>query len=163
MRVMHEVRKREETYEIFKQITSDIEGLPPSLRLANRERHLLWYGPLLVNRMDEKNEHPARHTDSERSTTPRIVIGDETDPRPGGRSRQQRAGLLEEPTQVQVYVLTDLVLFAVPMKKSRRRETKPWRLLDDIGVVKLLGMRETPSDTGMPRTIAVTHRILMSN
>ncbi|THH28850.1 hypothetical protein EUX98_g5338 [Antrodiella citrinella] len=114
MRVMHEVRKREETYEMFKQITSDIEGLPSSLRLANRERHLLWHGPLLVTltRMDENNDPSTRHADSERRNTPRIVIGDETDPRPGGRSRQQRTGSLEEPTQVQMYVLTDLVLFA---------------------------------------------------
>ena len=47
VRVMREVRIREEEYDLVKDIMDRIEGLPPSVQLASRERRLLARGRLL--------------------------------------------------------------------------------------------------------------------
>ncbi|KAH8105272.1 hypothetical protein BXZ70DRAFT_514961 [Cristinia sonorae] len=138
MRVMEEVRAREEAYESFKRVTSEIEGLLPSFHLANRERRLLWKGPLVVNQVPD---------DSERLGTPQIVISPAPDRFSGQAQRTVSTGPVNEPRQAQTFILNDLILFAVPVKKSRRREGKPWRLLEGTGAAKLLGFRETRSES----------------
>ena len=136
MRVMNEVRRREEAYEAFKQITIDIEGLPTTLKLANRERHLLWQGQLEVS--DAANDPQDQDGPSRSSAmgglygTPKIVIA-HASPNPN----QHRP----EAHQTQIYILNDLILFTVPTKRSRRRDARPWKLVGEIGIAKLLGLR----------------------
>lgn len=140
MRVMHEVRRREEAYEAFKQITSDIEGLPATLKLANRERHLLWQGQLAVS--DAANDTQDQDGPSRSSEmgglygTPKIVIA------------HASPNLNQDPSeayQTRIYILNDLILFTVPTKRSRRRDARPWKLVGEIGIAKLLGLREETS------------------
>lgn len=47
IRVMNEVKRREEEYNLVKDISVSIKGLPSSIQLARRERRLLAKGPLL--------------------------------------------------------------------------------------------------------------------
>jgi hypothetical protein len=46
IRVMVEVRTREAEYQLIKQLSTSIRGLPSSVQLAGRERRLLLHGPL---------------------------------------------------------------------------------------------------------------------
>ncbi|TCD70366.1 hypothetical protein EIP91_003718 [Steccherinum ochraceum] len=150
MRVMDEVRKRENAYDFFKQTLSDIDGLPPSVRLANRERRLLWQGPLVVCVVEESCDAGEDVRTGTRRGTPKIVIEhfSEGGQRSVGKSTQQRT-LTEEPRQVQGYILNDLVLLATPAKPGRRREGRPWRLLENVGIAKLLGVNEISSATSV--------------
>ena len=47
LRVMEEVKAREEEYDFVKDLASRIDGLSSAVPLARRARRLLWYGALL--------------------------------------------------------------------------------------------------------------------
>lgn len=47
LRILHEVKSREEDYELVKSVISSVQGLPPQHQLARRERKLLAHGALL--------------------------------------------------------------------------------------------------------------------
>ncbi|KAI0660284.1 hypothetical protein C8Q70DRAFT_85619 [Cubamyces menziesii] len=46
VRVMEEVKRREDEYDFVKELSSRIDGLPTAPPLARRARRLLWYGSL---------------------------------------------------------------------------------------------------------------------
>ncbi|PSR74499.1 hypothetical protein PHLCEN_2v9796 [Hermanssonia centrifuga] len=66
--VMQEVKRREAEYEFVKELSSRIEGLPPSVQLAQRERRLLWHGELLSAAVKRGNNgHAAVHSERDPS------------------------------------------------------------------------------------------------
>ena len=139
--VMDEVRKREDAYESFKRIVADIEGIPSTLDLASRERHVLWQGPTTSSIVEEDDNYHPRELDH-RNGTPKIVIGHAS-------PREHTNAKHENSFRAQTFILSDLVLFAVPAAKSWRRESKAWVLWEEIGAAKLLGMRGVSSTSGM--------------
>lgn len=63
VRVLTEVKVREDEYDLIKRYLSRIQGLPSSAQLATRERRLLQQGILhLVNLTDSTADYPARIT-----------------------------------------------------------------------------------------------------
>ena len=60
VRVMREVKDREEEYKFVKTLLSNVRGLPRSINLANRERRLIAHGSLqriLIRKREKKIEH----------------------------------------------------------------------------------------------------------
>lgn len=55
IRVLNEVRVREDEYELIKSFSTRIQGLPSSFLLATRERRLLFRGPLHLVYADKDN------------------------------------------------------------------------------------------------------------
>jgi hypothetical protein len=56
--VLNEVKVREDEYDLIKSISVRIQGLPPSVQLATRERRLLFRGLLHLVNMDEVVHNP---------------------------------------------------------------------------------------------------------
>lgn len=54
--VLHEVKVREDEYDLIKSISVRIQGLPPSVQLATRERRLLHHGLLHLVSMDDNTK-----------------------------------------------------------------------------------------------------------
>ncbi|KAI0755830.1 Dbl homology domain-containing protein [Fomes fomentarius] len=61
VRVMDEVKAREDEYDFVKELASRIDGLSETAPLARRARRLLWYGTLLQTGMPPREE---AHADS---------------------------------------------------------------------------------------------------
>lgn len=110
IRVMSEVKLREDEYHSVKDIASRINNFPLSARLAKRERRLLTQGLL----------------DLDPSVSPSRILA-------------------------QVFVFTDLVIFAQPISRKRSKKAQEWQLVDRIGVVRVLAIAKdnTRRKTGM--------------
>lgn len=74
VRVLREVKEREEEYDLIKTISLSIEGLPSSINLARRERRLLARGPLYRVQVPDRPslEHPVQ--DRRRSRRSMILL-----------------------------------------------------------------------------------------
>lgn len=99
IRVMSEVKLREDEYHSVKDIASRINNFPLSARLAKRERRLLSQGLL----------------DLDLPVSSARVLA-------------------------QVFVFTDLVIFAQPISRKRSKKAQEWQLLDRIGIVRILAV-----------------------
>ena len=99
IRVMSEVKLREDEYHSVKDIASRINNFPLSVRLAKRERRLLSQGLL----------------DLDLPVSSARVLA-------------------------QVFVFTDLVIFAQPISRKRSKKAQEWQLLDRIGIVRILAV-----------------------
>ncbi|KAH9895851.1 hypothetical protein C8Q73DRAFT_454762 [Cubamyces lactineus] len=73
VRVMEEVKRREDEYDFVKELSSRIDGLPTAPPLARRARRLLWYGTL-ERSVAETSGRPD-HAAPTPSTTPRTGNG----------------------------------------------------------------------------------------
>ncbi|KIL55619.1 hypothetical protein M378DRAFT_90630 [Amanita muscaria Koide BX008] len=69
VRVMTEVKLREDEYDMMKELLSKIQGLPPGLSLATRERRLLCQGQLYLVR--ESHQVNASALDPGQATSPK--------------------------------------------------------------------------------------------
>lgn len=110
IRIMSEVKLREDEYDSVKDIASRIDNLPLSARLAKRERRLLTQGLLDLD--------PSQTTPIDFATSSTRILA-------------------------QVFVFTDLVIFAQPISRKRSKKAQEWRLLDRIGVVRILAITES--------------------
>lgn len=110
IRIMSEVKLREDEYDSVKDIASRIKNLPHFTRLAKRERRLLTQGLLDLD-------------PSEMLAPPEFAMSS--------------ARIL-----VQVFVFTDLVIFAQPTTRKRSKKAQEWQLLDHIGIVRILAIAE---------------------
>jgi hypothetical protein len=201
IRVLREVKAREDEYNLIKALSSSIEGLPSSINLARRERRLLARGPLyrinIPDRPTESRSHnrePSRRSvvllnaindwDVQRTERPvsagtsldsyycrSSAITSESngqslhsqasskDGPPSSASEEEisdssryhrRSSFLAMPPKtkskqllVDVFVFTDLVLFASPLhKRQGHGSVERWRLLDDIGTGRILSVSE---------------------
>ncbi|RDB22057.1 hypothetical protein Hypma_010962 [Hypsizygus marmoreus] len=62
IRVMTEVKAREDEYELIKKFSTCVQGLPSSVQLATRERRLLQQGTLLLVDVDDKKSESRPNT-----------------------------------------------------------------------------------------------------
>lgn len=49
---------------------------------------------------------------------------------------------------LQIFVFTDLILLATPISKCKSNERHDWCLLEKIGMARILGFREDPTESG---------------
>ncbi|KZV70929.1 hypothetical protein PENSPDRAFT_606685 [Peniophora sp. CONT] len=204
VRVMFEVRARENEYDLVNDILSQIEGLPASLGLASRERRLLARGRLLRQhygstgpdtaarpkshafgsalmraRMAEQQNRPFDDTLQTRShregssystdssvlspaspftatssslpdtpaTTDDFDVPDIHSPhddrytRPRSTLLHLRAQAPSKQSTLHVFAFTDLVLLCSTIRPVDAQSTQIWRLLDDIGISRVLGVK----------------------
>lgn len=203
VRVLREVKEREEEYDLIKGISNSIEGLPSSMNLARRERRLLARGPLyrvhlpdqtpseppvqdrrrsrrsilLLNAISDWDvqraeraatsgtssldsyysqnstttdgpREPSPHSQVSRNERPSSASEDEASDSSRYKKRSSFLGLPSNPKQtlVDVFVFTDLVLFATPLHKRQGRGAagvkERWRLLDQVGTGRILNVAE---------------------
>ena len=81
VRVMEEVKAREEEYDFVKDLATRIDGLSNTVPLARRARRLLWYGTLL-------------YSEPTPSGTPKAVARSPASPRSPNVLRSQRGNKL---------------------------------------------------------------------
>lgn len=137
VRVLYEVKSREDEYEFVKLISGRIEGLPPSAQLAQRERRLLAHGRLSRVHLDQSD-----------------VQSSLTHPPRDRRQREDSSDTSQIPlkpheTALHAFVFTDLLLFVSTFKGTRHdgsqrtaKDGELWKLLPDIGVSRLLSVSE---------------------
>ncbi|KAK7460497.1 Protein T2 [Stygiomarasmius scandens] len=168
IKVLNEVKEREEEYELIKSLTQRIDGLPLSTQLARRERRLLCQGPLLqVNKEkleshDEEPNKPSRTSVSKTSRMSRLV--DAINEWDVGRGRSGsvksnssastgvsfRSVETSSPPPssssmpLQVLVFSDLVVFVAARSRRENQEqgTERWALSPDIGICRVLDVAE---------------------
>lgn len=203
---MSEVKFREDEYDVVKDISTRIHGLPSSAQLARRERRLLAQGtfsrlhsaPHLLNlvsttdailsnrnsklmtavndwgvQRDRSGSVKSTSTttmsfrsydtisscssggrfDSHHVASPLNLQGM---PNPGYRMTTSSQGKLQQSpslkrppetiqsTAVNVFVFTDLVVFATPIARRESNKCQNWRLLEDIGIARILAVTEGP-------------------
>ncbi|EJD38351.1 hypothetical protein AURDEDRAFT_187753 [Auricularia subglabra TFB-10046 SS5] len=207
VRVMLEVRSREEEYERVKDLSTRISGLPHNFALARRERRLVAQGLLRRVQLSEQERavldgdepgleeplevplcmpilSPQYHT--MRSFSPSLsstdwlksprslatvrpdvrnsmasspsfassITSDQDDdsraPTPRGgplfSSRQPRSK--QKDALVYVFVFTDLVLLTTRMEARDDFETESFRLVDDVGMARVLGVTDHSGKLG---------------
>jgi hypothetical protein len=207
IRIMSEVKFREDEYDIVKDICTRIHGLPSSAQLARRERRLLAQGTLhrlqsahhLLNFVSPPDVVPDRNSrlitaindwgvqqdrsgsvkssstttmsfrsydtasscssesrfDFQRGITSPLYpdrdnpyVGFQTPPsaRDWPRPSQPLKRLPDAsyPTVVNAFVFTDLVVFATPITRRESNKCQNWRLLEDIGIARVLAVTEGP-------------------
>ena len=171
MRVLLEVKVREEEYDMVKDIATRIEDLLPSVRLAKRERRLLWDGevtlmPLLPGKHTLRDEPSAQYPDTRnrlsngyghlldaRRAIPSVVLSPYHDAsREDGRYRRHdaKAAAEQEETTLHSFVFTDILVLAIPIAEPRA-ETARWRLLPRFGISRIIGV------TGQSPSFAISH------
>ncbi|KAI0764172.1 hypothetical protein BD413DRAFT_680504 [Trametes elegans] len=96
VRVMEEVKAREEEYDFVKELSSRIDGLPSTPALARRARRLLWFGILIRMPFSPREELPtptpvAAPGSGNGAFSPRSVHGT---PRQGREKGEQGASRL---------------------------------------------------------------------
>lgn len=162
-RVMHEVKSREEEYNLIKDFALAIEGLDSSSSLASRERRLLVRGScrLLASRSQarsKRDSNPNRHS---------LVLLDAIDNWDGTKRSEKRRSLLPSPSPdfnvgafagsaspnnnpsgssgsgydlafspVEVFVFSDVVVVVTPTGKDR------WKLVERFGIARVLNVAE---------------------
>ena len=195
IRVLSEVKFREDEYDVIKDIATRIHGLPSSAQLARRERRLLAQGSL--HRL--QSAHHLLNFDSttevNQSRTPGLVAaindwGMQRDRSGSVRSTSTTTmsfrsydttsscssdsrfnahrGVLSPPCvgrdmshvglspssrdkprpsqqiAVHAFIFTDLVIFATPIARRESNKCQNWRLLEDIGIARILAVTEGP-------------------
>jgi hypothetical protein len=197
IRVLSEVKFREDEYDVVKDIATRIHGLPSSAQLARRERRLIAQGPLHRLQSAHHLLNFASTSDATQNRTPRLITaiddwGAQRDrsgsvkststttmsfrsydttsscssenrfdshrgivsPPHGGRDTSY-AGFRTPPssqdrlrpsqqTIVNAFVFTDLVVFATPITRRESNKCQNWRLLEDIGIARILAVTEGP-------------------
>ena len=172
LRVMQEVKSREEEYNLIKELAVAIEGLSSPSSLARRERRLLMRGScrLLASRSQarsQRNSNGNRHSlvlldtindGTKRSEKRRSFLpGSSPDvnanafavsasPK-GTPSGGSGSGYDLAFSSVEVFVFSDIVVVAAPMGKDR------WKLVERFGTARILNVVETAvtvqGDTGL--------------
>lgn len=89
LRVLREVRLREQEYEFVKDIASNIESLPSAHLLAQRERRLLWHGAASIDVHSFPKVNASSKIDSRPSSS------DIRDSRPKGPTWQRSSRLFD--------------------------------------------------------------------
>ncbi|KIM87825.1 hypothetical protein PILCRDRAFT_85662 [Piloderma croceum F 1598] len=195
IRVLSEVKFREDEYDVVKDIATRIHGLPLSAQLARRERRLLAQGSLhrlqsahhLLN-FDSTTEVNQSRTpglvaaindwgmqrdrsgsvkststttmsfrsydtasscssdsrfDSHRDILSPPHVGQDTSHvglPPSSRDKPRPS----QQTAVHAFIFTDLVIFATPIARRESNKCQNWRLLEDIGIARILAVTEGP-------------------
>jgi len=196
IRVLSEVKFREDEYDVVKDIATRIHGLPSSAQLARRERRLLAQG--FLHRLQSAHHllNFDSTTDVSHNRTPGLVaaINDWSVQRDRSGSVKSTStttmsfrsydtasscssdsrfdshrGILSPPhvgrdtsyvglrtppssrdkrpsqqTAVHAFVFTDLVVFATPIARRESNKCQNWRLLEDIGIARILAATEGP-------------------
>jgi hypothetical protein len=204
---MSEVKFREDEYDIVKDISTRIHGLPLSAQLARRERRLLAQGTLhrlqsshhllkfanssdvvpnrnsrlitAINDWGVQRDHSGSVKSSSTTTmsfrsydsasncssesrsdfhhaipSPLHLGRDipyasfQTPPSPRDRPRPSHPLKplpdVSHPTVINAFVFTDLVVFATPITRRESNRCQNWRLLEDIGIARILAVTEGP-------------------
>ena len=164
LRVLQEVKYREEEYTLVKNLVFGIEGLSSPSSLARRERRLLMRGScrLLASHSQarsQRNSNGNRHS---------LVLLDAVNNWEGTKRSEKRRSLLpasspdvntnnfagsaslNKPSSggsgsgydmtfspVDVFVFSDVVVVATPVGKGR------WKLADRFGTARILNVEET--------------------
>lgn len=173
LRVMQEVKAREEEYNLIKDLALAIEGVNSSSSLASRERRLLMRGPcqLLVSRSQARSP---RNLNGNRHS---LVLLDAIDNRDTTKRSEKRTSFLPASSPVinsntfagsvspnkatsggsgsghdlafspvEVFIFSDVVVVAIPTGKDR------WKLLEIFGIARILHVAESTvtvqGDTG---------------
>ena len=195
IRVLSEVKFREDEYDVVKDIATRIHGLPSSAQLARRERRFLAQGSLHRLQSAHHLLNFDSTTDVSQNRTPGLVaaINDWSVQRDRSGSVKSTStttmsfrsydtasssdsrfdshrGIFSPPrisrdtsyvgsqlpsssrdkprpsqqTAVQAFVFTDLVVFATPIARRESNKCQNWRLLEDIGIARILAVTEGP-------------------
>lgn len=164
LRVMQEVKSREEEYTLIKDLALTIEGLSSPSSLARRERRLLMRGScrLLASRSQarsQRNSNGNRHS---------LVLLDAIHNRDGTKRSEKRRSLLPASSpdvntntfagsaspnktpsggsgsgydlafsSINVFVFSDVVVVVTPGGKDR------WKLIERFGTARILNVAET--------------------
>ena len=164
LRVMQEVKSREEEYNLIKDLTLTIEGFSPPSSLARRERRLLMQGScrLLAPRSQARSK---RDSNANRHS---LVLLDAINNRDGTRRSEKRRSLLPSSSpdvnvnafagsappnkilsgssgpgydlafsSVEVFVFSDVVVVVTAAGKDR------WKLVERFGIARILNVAET--------------------
>jgi len=184
LRVMQEVKTREEEYNMVKDLVLTIEGLSSTSSLARRERRLLVRGScrLLASRSQarsQRNSNGNRHSlvlldaTNTRDTTKRsekrrsLLPASSPDVNPNAFARSaspnnttsggSESGYDLNFSPAELFVFTDVVVVATPTGKNR------WKLVEKIGTARILHVAESTvavqGETGLhPRYLKPLHR-----
>ena len=164
LRVMQEVKVREEEYNLTKDLTSVIEGLGSPSSLARRERRLLIRGScrLLASRSQARSQ---RNSDENRHS---LVLLDAINNRDNTKRSEKRHSLLPASSPdvnpntfagsaspnktasggsesgydldflpVEVFVFSDVVVVVTSAGKNR------WKLVEKLGTARILRVAES--------------------
>ncbi|KAF9018362.1 Dbl homology domain-containing protein [Hymenopellis radicata] len=150
IKVMTEVKLREDEYEFTKTISRRISGLSD---IARRDRRLLQHGqvhrvhqdppmnPLrdrssrLVNAINDWDNRRAR---SGSTTTASSASSWEMPPSPSPSSRQPK---FNPPTAIHLFVFSDLLVSCVPLQ-DHQDSADGWALCEDIGITRILEVKD---------------------
>jgi hypothetical protein len=182
LRVMGEVKFREDDYDVLKDIASRLHGLYDSSLLAFRERKLLMQGVLYDNDTTPPRQQsnlsipPLLHTDSREQRTSKLFTAiSEWDLRRQAslksnassgisfrtyessntlslkRKSSAPSAMASQPRRrpVQVFVFVDIILLATLDSNEDSAAPATWTLLSEIGLSRLLGIKEEIGETGM--------------
>lgn len=174
IRVLSEVKFREDEYDVVKDISSRIQGLPPCTQLAKRERRLLTQGtlhyttaqiltePNSVTRLDTVSNGTSRLTTAINSLSPqhgrpelvqsRNTMANSYE-KPSQREKSRASPSRKPSTQelslkmaVHVFVFNDLIILTTPIPKRASNRCQNWRLLDDIGIARILTVTQNSDE-----------------
>lgn len=145
LRVLHEVKVREDEYTFVKDIESRIDGLSPSTQLARRERRLLWHGELLWHVDDHGSKRNPSNVPKQKAIlspsngvgrlgTPAIVLS----PCPDDSSYKDDASN-KGVNSVHIFIFSDVIILG--KATGKRRSNFRWRLLPEVGMARVLGVK----------------------
>ncbi|KAF5378923.1 hypothetical protein D9757_008724 [Collybiopsis confluens] len=169
------VKEREEEYDLVKRISERIDGLPPAMNLARRERRLLCYGQLIrfgSHKFPESTSSNSRKTPDPQNRTSKLVDAiQEWDTT--GRSRSDsiksdnsaftgvsfRSVETSSPPPLRplfVLVFSDMIVLAAAILSLREGDfgypqdllqgSERWILCEDVGIARVLGVEVVDSN-----------------
>lgn len=189
IRVLSEVKFREDEYDIVKDISTRIQGLPPCAQLAKRERRLLTQGTLhcMIARL-RKEPSSASHSSAVPNCNSKFATAINSLSPQRGRSGPIRSGdvttrfyetpftspavnfnkaslqrekprlspspkpssqELSRTMVVHVFVFNDLIVLATPITRMSSNKCQNWRLLEDVGIARILTVTRTNEPSGV--------------
>ena len=193
IRVLREVKRREDEYTFVKDLMLRIRGFPDMIQLLNRERRLIAHGALrrvylseqskkrlegLATPASNKQRRLKRDLNKESLTNTRhrransldsclsdassvgsvasavtsTLLGHSEHGSHSLRAKQewpQKSHETSKTTNIYAYIFTDLAVFTVPSNmRSRERDGKEWEFIPDIGVCRILFLRDYSGKLG---------------
>ncbi|KAF7290604.1 DH domain-containing protein [Mycena indigotica] len=142
IQIMTEVKVREDEYDAVKSVSQSVHGLPC---VAKRGRKLLHQGQLelvdTISSVSHAQRTPSLHQFPDRLSSTSFP-----------KSRSTRPPIAQEQLDspaapIQVFVFTDLIVFASNSKRRSRHDlaTEEWTIMERNGVVGILNVSEDDS------------------